>query len=938
MQNLPKPLWALLGLWLFVALGVVAAQDGKDRFEDLRPARPGASRWTGPKPAAPKPEESEPPTAPKAPQPEQGSSEASPTTALPVPSPAEPTALQPLVQQPNATESKWHKVAEMDWTVGSRPSLVVHGTLPVPPEFRLLGPGRTPLAIRPRGLTTDPIPAQVTLVTRTSTGAPSVVELGARVEMPPQIQHGSHHRFEVFWGDFACATEPLLPTGAKTLFATPDGPFLRTEDVFGNRYRFAITQDPAGFGVTQINTLQIGPSCHQWKVSGVLMPEGSPSALGAPLPHMMGVSAYVTQWGGSSHTSLDLRIHNGLTAGSHPRTAMDSPLGSVYWKSIDLYLPLGWTSEVSIADPFLGAEAEVENGWKVRSLVKALPGGKLHLMGPQAQMVRRLTLRRTQHSPCARVGAFVEGLMFCQPGLGLWSWFSLPAYFPQMALLPTLEHWKSDGRQGANAVEARLAAERDRNLQFLRSGDKDGNLIYGGVMGWSHPRGYPHGGAVSGVDIGFVEGHLAAWAASQAGYEDLEFLHRMTVARQPDAQYTALGEPVGVQGWRDANGVVPFDFRTNGYMVPPEFQFVCKGGPAPSEQVREVLRRNLRPPYDIGTAHDPKGELPRATEALFAWMPHDDQHMIRHTKNLKALVWLGNDPLAKDDLMHASSLFRLMFSEGPHTPVSWSAGVTLRAFLAWAASAPHHGLPVDRAHAWGIDMMCASYQCASDAWRADALPWFQKVVELFDVASMPSGLIQRYLQPDLLDAKYDACQTFQLMFLLHSQRCLIESVFRDVDPDRMDTLARLHNRGLDFLFFGHIYTHFQGERWGGFVSSAGPYHRFAVAPKGPLTEVPYCFEDVWGKDYLPPGGFGEYVDTTYLFPPLEYGYLLTRNSTPNPLDNRYLQRSLVCGSLPGSWNKLDQEFWQSVQYGFSDNSQNLASYIAQLQRLGAVQR
>ena len=490
-------------------------------------------------------------------------------------------------------------------------------------------------------------------------------------------------------------------------------------------------------------------------------------------------------------------------------------------------------------DPFVGEERSTDDGGRMRSLVKALPGGALHMMGPQAQFVRRLTLRRTDQPACAPAGAFVEGLVFCQPGRGLWSWFALPAYFPQMALLPTLEGIRADGLEGHAAVEARLLKERDHLLTHLRSGRSDGNQISGSVMGWSHPRGYSHGGAVSGVDIGFVEGHRTAWAASHAGYERLQALHRMSLARQPDAQYALNGDPIGLEGWLDAQGRVPFDFRQNGYMVPHEFQYVCKRGPAPNAHVAEVARRKLRPPYDPGNPHQADGEIPRQKEALFAWMHHDDQHMIRHSKNLKALVWLGNDPLAKDGLRHVASLFRLWFHDRPHIPVDWSHGITLRNFTQWAQKFPGHGLPIGREHAWGMDISAAEYQLASPATRANRLPWITKIVELFEIASMPSGLIKRVNQPDLFERKYDATQTFQLMFLLHAQRCFNESIFRGAHEDLFERFAALHNKGLEFLFFGYVFTHYEGERWGTQVSEAGPYHRFAVGPSGRPRNAPF---------------------------------------------------------------------------------------------------
>ncbi|MEZ5974238.1 MAG: hypothetical protein R3E96_05195 [Planctomycetota bacterium] len=722
--------------------------------------------------------------------------------------------------------------------------------------------------------------------------------------MPKGGPAGSLQDLDVIAGDFELPAQgPERPEGADW----PTGetsPFLTCEDVFGNRYRFDIAATEGGHGVAARHELQSGPALRQWKVAGALMPEGKdPRAL----PHMMGVHAYGTEWAGSSHVSLDLRVHNGLTAGSRERSAMDQPVGTVYWKSLDLHLPAGWVVDAQVRDPFLGAQAPSQEGWTVLPLVMPYPDGKLHMIGPQGQFIRRLTLRRASDAAASRAGKAIDGLMYCRPGKGLASWFSLPNYLPQMGILPTWDQLDAGGQAGRAEAQRRLVGERNELRAFLEGSFRDKNLYSAEVMGWCHPRGYSYGGAAGGVEIFFVEGHLAAWAASQEGYESLTLMHTTSVARQPDAQYTKDGEPAGVEVWRDANGVVPFDFRTNGFMVPPEFKFVCKRGPAPNPHVAEVQRRGLRPPYDLGNPHEAGGQLPGDPGALFAWFPHDGEHLRRHTKNILPLVWLGNDPLAKDDLHHVGAQSRLTFNEGPHKREEWSAGVTLAAFLAWAKTAPHHGIPIRRDTAWALDMICADYQTQSETRRAELRPYFEKVVELFDVASMPNGLIQRVNQNDVLDARYDACQTFQVMFLLHAQRCVNESVLRDADPARFQLLADLQLKALDYLYFGPAYTHFQGERWGQQVSQAGPYFRFAVAPTGMLETVPYCFEDTWGPNYLPPDGF-ENGST----PPTSRRPSNTATcSPPNPARTRATTATSPAPSpsaAPGTWEKFAKEY------------------------------
>jgi hypothetical protein len=184
------------------------------------------------------------------------------------------------------------------------------------------------------------------------------------------------------------------------------------------------------------------------------------------------------------------------------------------------------------------------------------------------------------------------------------------------------------------------------------------------------------------------------------------------------------------------------------------------------------VKRGLRPPYDQGTPYQKEGALPY-DGAILSWWPHDDQHLVRYTKNLKALVWAANDSMAKDDLRLSAELFHLMFHEGPHVPAEWSPGVTLQVYETIAAKSPHGGLPMGREHAWGIDAMCAAYSLADDAWRARPRPWFDRVLKLMVDASMPSGLLQRVVNERVLgNTRYCVAQTFEAFFLVHAMRCM----------------------------------------------------------------------------------------------------------------------------------------------------------------------
>ena len=244
-------------------------------------------------------------------------------------SPAQDSALDPGLDP----AGEWPVVAEMEWVVGPRRSVVLHGTLPVGPEFRELSPAKTPLACRWKGTAVQPTPAQVMVVTRHPDGRPAVVELQVPMSVPANVRAGSRQRLAVLLGEFECP-----PKWAGAWSDETPKPFLTTTDVFGNRYRFDLGEGPSRI---DLRTLQSGPASRQWRVAGAFAPDRL-SGEGDPLPHLMGVQAYVTDWARGQTVSLDLRVHNGLTAGSGPRRALNAPLGTIYWKSLDLHLPPGW--------------------------------------------------------------------------------------------------------------------------------------------------------------------------------------------------------------------------------------------------------------------------------------------------------------------------------------------------------------------------------------------------------------------------------------------------------------------------------------------------------------------------------------------------------------------------------------------------------------------
>jgi hypothetical protein len=346
-----------------------------------------------------------------------------------------------------------------------------------------------------------------------------------------------------------------------------------------------------------------------------------------------------------------------------------------------------------------------------------------------------------------------------------------------------------------------------------------------------------------------------------------------------------------------------------------------------------VHQLRARPPYDQGTVHRPGGAPDGGKQSLFNWWPHDGQHYVRWTKNPKALVWLGNDALAKDDLRLAASLFQLQFHGREHERASWSPGVTLRQFERSVQERPGQGIDLNREHAWGIDAMCALYALSDDDWRKANRAWFERVADLFGRASMPNGLVSRRYHAGIVGGRYDGAQTFESLFLMHAQRCLVASVFDGVDEGRTRLLNWLQVRGCEYLFWSPVWE--RRTLPDGSVE-AGPRFCYAVAPHDEPELPPFSKASHWGERYLPEDGLSGPIERVYGFALLAHVQTLPGARGGRGLGGRFLGRAQQMWFAPNSWRKLAARMFEHAGRTSDDYSGNWAGFLAALQGLGAI--
>jgi hypothetical protein len=841
-----------------------------------------------------------------------------------------------------ALTSEEPPLATIDVIAPQARSFVLHATIPLPPGELAPGAAQAPYGIVSHDPTGTVIPAQVEGVSRYPSGEWDVVQLIARVERGEEETPGEALRFDVVRSPHAAGASHAPSSVLAQLMRPEVGLTLRCRDVWGHQYELDLLARGKGPGAPTWRVRKNGPWLNQFRTAGVLMPkrdEYSAQRGGAALPHMMGALAWFSDWQGEEALGLDLRIHNGLASGARKAARGEEPVGAVYWQSLELCLPEELALVPNVADPFFGVPY-LDGDSKVYPIVSAYPDGELHMMPPQAQLLRRLVLVREGQESVARARLDHQGLGFCASSSSAWSYANpgTARFLSQRDEVPAMDYYAWKQAHGKDALRAHESVQLRELRSQLESGSAGPYPRPSPVLGWAHPNFISIEGGVGGEEISLNEGAKAIGATSREHYARLELLHRMNLSRQPQALWDAGGEPVDVYQWsiqRDGVSTIPFDYRNYGRGVIPRFKYPALGGPPASDQVREVAARGARPPYDRGTIFEPGGSLPRGDENLVNWLPHDGQHWIRFTKNAKALLWLNDDPVAEDDLELFAELFHLAFHEyaSPHPPGS---RVTLAHSELLAAEHPGEGLRVDRETAWGIDAFCAYYSTADDAWRNEQRPYIERVADVLLRGAMPSGILIRSDYPPLLqNTRYEGAHAFQSHFLLLAQRMMIESIFDRVDPERTARLQALYLRGIEYLFWGPVWQTVKTP-WSSDeapVFETGPRWAFPVARNDGFELPPFSDFRYWGRNYLPSDGFNGGVESSYGYATLSFAADWTQRTNGRGLKNRYLRRSLDYGAgatnFPALYQRLTSREAQ-LQY---DMTKDTAGFLARLRRL-----
>jgi len=125
----------------------------------------------------------------------------------------------------------------------------------------------------------------------------------------------------------------------------------------------------------------------------------------------------------------------------------------------------------------------------------------------------------------------------------------------------------------------------------------------------------------------------------------------------------------------------------------------------------------------------------------------DDAHYSRCTRFAKALVYLANDPLAKDDLIEMGHFTHYSWGEIPHS-LLWNGqgdhSIWKLKQVFQDITKHHKGWYIERSFGWAADAISQSYAVNKNhADRAKFLNWFKDMADVMSKIQMPNGLLER---------------------------------------------------------------------------------------------------------------------------------------------------------------------------------------------------
>jgi hypothetical protein len=334
-----------------------------------------------------------------------------------------------------------------------------------------------------------------------------------------------------------------------------------------------------------------------------------------------------------------------------------------------------------------------------------------------------------------------------------------------------------------------------------------------------------------------------AFLASRAGYRTYQLVHRMYNSRHATTLYDGDGEPTRLESWLQPGGPAGHWNPTWVWIKP----VLWLGDP---------FGFNLAPTFQVDAVHA-LGKKPDYEEALLAYQYIGDSHLVRYLRPLKVLAWLGNDALAKDDLLMQAEVVRLTYSDYPNSPGGDAIAIGMYLVSQFVEQFPNAGARVHRGTGWEIDTVASAYAIATPAWRVALERWCDSIVDLMEKAQDGcTGVLGSNPSLDYFNAQYRLRQSISESILENALWGLRSTVYGDRRPRQVERLETILTAS-SYAMVSDLY-------WS--ASQGRPYF-FAAHGLIDEQQPPFC-------SFVPRGGLSGY-DNYQGWPTLSYAYRLT---------------------------------------------------------------
>lgn len=700
-------------------------------------------------------------------------------------------------------------------------SYTTSAVIPLPPGLLSVSDqekGRTPLSIEVGGIRT---PLQVTGLSRYPDGISFDTALvSARVNVG-QSGGGSYRIFREdgqltptspahLDARSLVLNSPLtLHPEVRALFSAPGRLLARAHDPFGHAYSCDLTQNEQG----PVRVYEYGAERLAFRVFCMLLPEAPVAGSAGTLPHLMGMLAYIVVNSHDEAIRVTLTTTNSIAgAPLHNNDARATALGDLFFRDLAVQVEGDYDTTFSWTVPTTVPSTRA-NGVTTISIASPRSDGKMHFLRQLWEATTEFSLHtRTEAGYAAGavlaryqdISFTVDGVSGTNPSLTLFS----PAnrHTARFGIAPS--PWPSLAHLGVGNVRSNLTGKFTATKNFFNSGmcpivitDVNGvpteicgypylgtdvvtNSATTPLLAFHHgPWGVKYGGMTSGAEITPGAPGFDTWA-TRSGDGLMEQYLRMNarLLRNPVLRMLT-GEPLSPsEATRIGQYGAYIPIRAfNGY----DFNFcgLCDSlfgfRNAPVFQANYVLQNGLAPEYYSN---------------MKGYHPEDDQHLIRLTAPLYAVLHLSGAPRARDMAMTMGHYAAFANSDKPlyfngATPVYQS-----EALPGFRRGQSAVGTSVGRAFAHLQSARVMAYALGDDALRTEKLPYHRFVAnEIMARSQMWTGLLVKnsYYAKTSPNGRCNVSITREEGFIGVSNKALLERVLVSGDPSAAAALSNV---------------------------------------------------------------------------------------------------------------------------------------------------